>query len=79
MAELAGELRDHIYKMHAYGPREHSHWVMSLEWFRELLKLDKPGPFEPPRPPVETLLGIPVKVRADGGPPHLELLPLEPL
>jgi HK97 family phage major capsid protein len=75
---LAGDLRQHIYQAHADGPRRKSRWVMNLEWFKELRRLDDsqgrvlyhPGVTEPFSP--ENLLGIPIVVREDGGAPHLE-------
>ena len=75
--ELTEALRDHVYTMHSYGPRKDSCWVMNLEWLNEVRRLDdrKGAFFFPPAPGPELLLGIPIKVRGDGGPPHLE--PLE--
>ena len=71
--ELTRALRDYLYEMHAAGPREHSHWVMSLEWLNEVRKIDAgnvPAWLAYSTP--ETILGIPIEVRADGGAPHLE-------
>lgn len=77
--ELTRALRDYLYEMHSYGPRKGSHWVMSLEWLKEVHKLDDRRPWDFPLPGApETILGIPIEVREDGGPPHLELLPLKP-
>lgn len=73
---LAGDLREHIYQSHANGPRKDSHWVMSPEWLNEIRKIDdSAGPIFRPSWNItapQTLLGIPVDVRTDGDPPHLE-------
>jgi HK97 family phage major capsid protein len=78
---LTSELRDYIYEAHAVMPaaqRQNARWVMNLEWFNEVRKLDDQ------RGPVwrtglglampETLLGLPFEIRDDGGAPHLEAL-----
>lgn len=54
---------------------------MNAEWFTEIRLLAPPhgGTLWEPTPDADTLLlGIPVLVRDDGGPPHLEPLPLPP-
>jgi hypothetical protein len=76
---LSGDLREHIYRtyMDTSGPERHmSHWVMNLEWLNEVRRLDDPtgvlyhpglsasGP--------QMLIGLPIEIRDDGGPPHLE-------
>lgn len=75
---LAGDLRQHIYQAHAAGPRRDSRWVMSAEWLNECRKLEDGSghavfqlrwTIDAP----QTMLGIPIEIRADGGPPHLEL------
>jgi HK97 family phage major capsid protein len=73
---LAGDLRQYICQAHASGPRRDSHWVMSLEWFNEVRRLDDSGgrlhhPGLTVSGPV-LLLGIPVEIRADAGAPRLE-------
>jgi len=77
--ELAGELRSHIYVTHANVPaaeRRRSRWVMSPEWLNEVRRLDgRAGPWtglgrDWAAP--ETILGLPIEVRDDGGVPHLE-------
>ena len=55
---------------------------MSLEWFQELRKLEDDSRVALWHPGLtaavpETLLGLPIEVRDDGGVPHLESL--EPL
>lgn len=73
--ELTRALRDYLYEMHALGPRGNSRWVMSLEWLNEVRKVDADKvPAWLAASPVETIMGIPLEVRADGGAPHLEPL-----
>jgi HK97 family phage major capsid protein len=76
---FAEELRAYIFEAHAIVPaaqRRGSQWVMNLEWFNEVRRLDdRSGPMfwaalTPSAP--ETLLGLPIKIREDGGAPHLE-------
>ena len=76
MSELAEELREHVFRALAAGPRLNARWVMNLEWFNELRKLDDSrGCLYQPGLAVsapELLLGLPIQVRPDGGVPHLE-------
>lgn len=74
---IAEDLRAYIYETHASGPRRDSRWVMNLEWFNEVRRLDDSQGRVLYHPGVtvsapEFLLGIPVEIREDGGPPHLE-------
>jgi HK97 family phage major capsid protein len=73
---LAGDLRQYIFEMHAAGPRRDSRWVMSLDWLNEIRKLDDSrGRLHNPGLAVggpEFLLGIPIEIREDAGPPRLE-------
>jgi HK97 family phage major capsid protein len=73
------ELRAYIFEANYLVPpaqRRTSHWVMNLEWFNEVRRLDdRSGPmfwaaFAVTAP--ETLLGLPIEIREDGGAPHLE-------
>jgi hypothetical protein len=69
--ELTAELRDHLDRAMADGPRgAGTRWVMSAEWLAECLLIDPWSPLPTGRP--ETMLGIPIEVRDDGGVPHLE-------
>jgi predicted phage gp36 major capsid-like protein len=79
VSDLSGDLREHIYQSHANGPRRNSRWVMSPEWLNETRRIDTAGGASfwahlSGMSGPEYLLGIPVEVRADGGPPHLEPL-----
>lgn len=77
MDDLTAELRDYLYRMLAGTPyRERGRWVMSAEWLRECLRLDKWQP--PPSATPLTLLGIPIEVRDDAGAPWLEAAPGAP-
>lgn len=70
MTELAGELRDHIFRVYRETPvaeRRASRWVMDPEWLPDLRAIDTHGPEWP-----ETLLDLPLDIRKGGGPPHLE-------
>jgi HK97 family phage major capsid protein len=74
---LAEDLKQHIYQTYENGPRRDSHWVMNPEWFNACRQIETPGgvmwhPDLTVSAP-EAMLGIPVEVRDDGGPPHLEL------
>ena len=79
---LSAELMEHLHFWLGAVPapeRRRSRWVMSAEWLMECRRIPAPGGIywthlgrdwaEP-----ETLLGLPVEVRDDGGVPHLELL-----
>lgn len=80
--DLPGDLREHIYRTWAATPaaaHKVSHWVMSLEWFNEVRRLDDSQGRSLYQPGMrvsapEFLLGIPVEIRDDGGVPHLEEL-----
>ena len=71
---LAGDLIDHLYAtLHAMPPaeRRRAHWVMNDEWYHECRK----AAMELGYTPISTadlLIGKPIKIRADGGVPHLE-------
>jgi len=74
---LGGDLKQYIYETHANGPRRDSHWVMSLEWFNELRRMEDAAgviwqPHQRNSAP-ELLLGIPIEIREDAGAPRLEL------
>jgi HK97 family phage major capsid protein len=76
---LAGDLRGHLYRTYLETPHDNlvHYWVMSPEWLNEVRKLDDSAgrPLHEPGRAVsvpEYLLGMPIEVRADGGPPHLE-------
>jgi HK97 family phage major capsid protein len=75
---LDSDLLDHIYKAFDRtdpGPRRASHWVMNQEWFDEVRRLaESRGRLVDETLPAASmyLLGMPVKVRDDGGVPHLE-------
>jgi hypothetical protein len=69
---LDTDLRTHIYRIYlntAVDELTHR-WVMNREWFRECSKLDGGGEADVAHPAY--LMGLPVEVREDGGPPHLE-------
>jgi hypothetical protein len=73
---ITGDLRQHIYRIYlntAVDELTHR-WVMNREWFRECRKLDggHDGEGETDAAAPAYLLGLPVEVRDDGGPPHLE-------
>ncbi len=74
---LDGDLKRHIYQARADGPLYDSHWVMNLEWFNEVRRLEDSAGRVLSEPGLTVsapvfLLGIPVEVRDDGGVPHLE-------
>ena len=77
---LTDVLRDHLHFWLGAVPaleRRRSRWVMNSDWLMECRRLDGAGHglwthlgqnwTEP-----ETLLGIPIEIRDDGGVPHLE-------
>ena len=77
---FAEELMAYIYEAHAMVPpaeRRNSHWVMNLEWFLEVRDMaDSRGLIWQPSVSVagpETMLGLPIEIRDDGGAPHLEV------
>jgi hypothetical protein len=84
MSALTEDVLHHVHFMHAEVPaaeRARSHWVMSAEWLNEVRQADLASQhgmywtglgrdWAAP----ETLLGLPVEVREDGGVPHLEPL-----
>jgi len=72
VSDLAGELRDHIFKVYRETPvaeRRASRWVMDPEWLPDLRAIDPHSPWVwwP-----TTLLDLPLEIRKGGGPPHLE-------
>lgn len=73
---LAADLREHIFRTYLNTPTDElsSCWVMNLEWFNEVRKLDdsRGGLYQPGLSAREYLLGIPIDIREDGGVPHLE-------
>ena len=72
---LSEALREHLHRIYADTPvaeRRSSRWVMNLEWFSEVQKLDNRSFWDGPPAPVESILGLPLEIREDGGPPHLE-------
>ena len=74
---LAHDLINHLYITHANTPaaeRRNSRWVMNNEWWLETRPAVGVTPRWPPSVEVETLFGLPVEIRADGGVPHLEPL-----
>ena len=71
---LGPDLRKHLmdeYTGTSWPQRRASHWVMNAEWWDEVTDMARAMGENPPPWP-RTLLGLPVKVRADGGVPHLE-------
>ncbi len=77
MSDLPAGLRQHIYQAHADGPRKNSRWIMNPEWVNEARKMTDSTGHALWHPSLsaggaDTLLGIPVEVRDDGGVPHLE-------
>ena len=74
---IAADLKQHIYRTYANGPRRNSRWVMGPAWFNDLRRMEDAGDGVTYHPGLrvgspEMLLGIPVEVREDGGVPHLE-------
>jgi hypothetical protein len=72
-SELARDLHANLVgQLHAVPPatRARSRWVMNLEWLNECRRLSwEASPVQLTEP--ETMLGLPVQVREDGGFPHL--------
>lgn len=77
-AYLLDELHNAPRDLRLYGQ-----WVMNTEWLNECRKIDdRPSRFALHLLPTgvpETLLGLPIDIRDDGGMPHLEPRPMEPI
>jgi HK97 family phage major capsid protein len=76
---LAGDLRDHLYRTCLETPHDDLsfRWVMSLEWFNEVRRLDDSAGHSLYEPGLKVsepvyLLGMPIEIRDGGGVPHLE-------
>ncbi len=77
---FSGELLSYIFEAYAIVPaaeRRVSHWVMNAEWFTEVRRVAGPDGGSLWHPSFtlgapETLLGLPIEVRDDGGAPLLE-------